>query len=354
MTDMYAIVKNKPVGGVSIERKPIPKPGRGEVLVKIEKAAICGTDLHIWEWDNWARRRVKKLPLIIGHEFSGVVVDKGEDVEKVELGDFVSGETHIVDESCYQCRTGKMHICRNLRILGVDVDGAFAEYVLIPELNAWKNSKALDPRIAAIQEPLGNAVHTIYPRDEVEPVAGKTVLVTGCGPIGLMSIAVLDVAGARKIFATEISQYRLKFAERMGADVIINPLEEDPLKIIMDETEGEGVDIVLEMSGAGSALLLGLKALKRGGRISLLGIYNKEVAINWNELVTFKGIHIYGITGRRMFQTWYQVKGLLEIPSFKRKISSLITHELNMRDVDRGMELLKNKKAVKIVLNPVF
>jgi threonine 3-dehydrogenase len=322
--------------------------------VKIEKAAICGTDLHIYEWNEWAKKRIKKLPLIIGHEFSGVVVEKGEDVEKVELGDFVSGETHVVDESCYQCRTGKMHICRNLKILGVDINGAFAEYILIPELNAWRNNKKLDPRIAAIQEPLGNAVHTIFPRDKVEPVAGKTVLVTGCGPIGLMSIAVLNTVGARKIFATELSEYRLKFAEKMGADVVINPEEDDPLKTIMEETHGDGVDIVLEMSGAEPALILGLRALKPGGRISLLGIFNREVGINWNELVTFKGIHIYGITGRRMFQTWYQVKGLLEIPAFRNKISSLITHEMNMRNIEKGMELLKNKEAVKIILDPVF
>ena len=354
MTYMHAIIKKSPEPGVSIERVEVPTPGRREVLVKIEKASICGTDLHIWEWDHWAQKRIKNLPLIIGHEFAGVVIDKGDEVVKVDIGDHVSGETHIVDETCYQCRTGKMHICENLRILGVDVNGAFAEYIVIPELNAWVNDKKLDPKIASIQEPLGNAVHTIFPRDDIEPIAGKSVLVTGCGPIGLMSIAVLRTIGARKIIASEVSDFRLKYAEKMGADIIINPLNEDLEKIVMEETKGKGVDILLEMSGAEAALRSGLKVVTPGGRVSLLGIYNKEIAIDWNELVTFKGIRIYGITGRRMFQTWYQVKGLLEIKEFRNKIKTLITHELKMRDINKGMEFLRSKEAIKIVLDPVF
>lgn len=354
MTYMHAIIKKSPKPGVSIEKVEVPAPRRREVLVKIEKAAICGTDLHIWEWDHWAQKRIKNLPLIIGHEFAGVVIDKGDDVVKVDIGDHVSGETHIVDETCYQCRTGRMHICENLRILGVDVNGAFAEYIVIPELNAWVNDKSLDPRIASIQEPLGNAVHTIFPRDDIEPIAGKSVLVTGCGPIGLMSIAVLRTIGARKIIASEVSDFRLKYAEKMGADIVINPLNENLEKIIMEETKGRGVDILLEMSGAEAALKSGLKVVTPGGRVSLLGIYNKEIAIDWNEFVTFKGIRIYGITGRRMFQTWYQVKGLLEIKEFRNKIKTLITHELKMKDINKGMELLRSKEAVKIILDPVF
>jgi len=354
MIEMHAIVKNSPEPGLSIKKVPIPKLGRREVLVKIERAAICGTDLHIYEWDSWARSRIKKLPLVIGHEFSGRVVEVGDDVTKVNVGDFVSGETHIVDETCYQCRSSKMHICRNLKILGVDIDGAFAEYIKIPELNAWKNDKTLDPRIAAIQEPLGNAVHAIYPSDNVEPVAGKDVLVTGCGPIGLMSIAVLREAGANKIFATEVSEYRLRYAEKMGADIVINPLREDLVKIVLDETDSKGVDILLEMSGAESALLDGLKVVTPGGRVSLLGIFKDKISLDLNSEVIFKGIVIHGITGRRMFQTWYQVKGLLNIPRFRDKIKMLITHELNMKDIERGMKLLKSKEAVKIVLNPIF
>jgi len=354
MTKMYAVFKEQRSPGLSIRETDIPKPGKNEVLVKVEKAAICGTDLHIWEWDSWARSRIKNLPLIIGHEFSGYVVEKGENVSKINIGDYVSAETHIVDESCYQCRTGKMHICRNLKILGVDINGAYAEYVVIPELNAWKNDKDLDPEIAAIQEPLGNAVHAIFPHERIEPLAGKYALVLGCGPIGLMSIAILKTIGLEKVFASEISEYRLKFAEKMGADVIINPVKEDIVKIIYEETNGRGVDLVLEMSGAEPALNTAFKVVTPGGRISLLGIFNKDITLNFNENIIFKGITIYGITGRRIFQTWYQIKGLLNIPGFRRKIKSLITHRIKMSDIEKGMNMLKSKEAVKIVLDPVF
>lgn len=351
---MYAVFKDKKAPGISIKEADYPRPKSNEVLVKIEKAAICGTDLHIWSWSRWAQSRIKNIPLIIGHEFSGVVIEKGEDVTMVDLGDNVSGETHIVDGSCYQCKTGKMHICQNLQILGVDRDGAFAEYVVIPELNAWVNDNDLDPEVAAIQEPLGNAVHTVFPSDRVEDLAGKYAAVMGCGPIGLMSIAVLRAVGVEKIFAVEISDYRLGFAEEMGADVSINPLKEDVIKNVMEETSGRGVDIVLEMSGAEEAIKTSFKILTAGGKISLLGLPDYPVSLDLSNNIILKGIAIYGITGRRMFQTWYQVRGLLNIPSFRRKIKSLITHRMVMSDVEKGFELLKAKEAVKIILEPKF
>nr|MDO8061984.1 L-threonine 3-dehydrogenase [Candidatus Freyrarchaeum guaymaensis] len=354
MTEMYAVLKDKPAPGAAIRRVDVPRIGSGDVLVKVERAAICGTDLHIFNWDVVASFRIRRIPLIFGHEFSGVVVDKGENVTKVDVGDSVSGETHIADGECYQCRTGRMHICRNLKILGVDVDGAFAEYVVVPELNAWKNDKSLDPRIAALQEPLGCAVHAIYPRDHVEPVAGKTVLVMGCGPIGLMSIAVLKTVGAERVFAAEVSEYRLKFAERMGADVVINPSKEDVGRIVMEETGGRGVDVVLEMSGAEESLKTGLGAVTPGGRVSILGIYTKMVSLEINTGITLKGITVHGIYGRRMFQTWHQVKGLLNVPSFRGKIKSLITHEFKMSEIEEAVKLLNSKEAVKIVLDPKF
>jgi threonine 3-dehydrogenase len=339
--------------GLTIGEVDDPRPGRGEVLVKVERAAICGTDIHIWEWNDWARSRIKRLPLIVGHEFSGMVVEKGEGVRGVDVGDPVSGETHIVDGSCYQCRTGRMHICRNLEIIGVDRPGAFAEYIVIPSMNAWVNDRDLEMEVAAILEPLGNAVHAVYP-DDVGDLAGKYGVVMGCGPIGLMSIAVLREAGLEKIFAVEISDYRLRFAERMGADVLINPLEEDVVEAILGETGGRGVDIVLEMSGSEKALRSGLRVATPGGRVSLLGLPDKDVTLDINNLIIFKGVHIYGITGRRMFETWYQVRGLLNIPGFRDRMKSLITHRFKMRDIEEGIRLLKTKEAVKIVLEPKF
>ena len=351
---MYAVVKDKRAMGVSIKEVDNPKTSRNEVLIKIEKAAICGTDLHIWRWSKWAQSRIKKIPLVIGHEFTGVVIKKGDGVASVDEGNIVSGETHIVDGSCYQCKTGKMHICQNLKILGVDRDGAFTEYIVIPELNAWINDKDLDPEIAAVQEPLGNAVHTIFPSDRIEDLAGKYAAVMGCGPIGLMGIAVLRAVGVEKIFAVEISEYRLKYAEKMGSNILINPLKEDVVKNIMEETKGRGVDIVLEMSGAESAVKAGFKVVTPGGRISLLGLSDNPISLDFNSNIILKGISVYGITGRRMFQTWYQVKGLLNIPDFRRKIKSLVTHRMKMSDIEKGFELLNAKEAVKIALDPKF
>ncbi len=352
--EMYAVVKDKKAKGVSIKEVDEPKLGHDEVLIKIKKAAICGTDLHIWRWSKWAQSRIKNIPLIIGHEFSGIIVKKGDGVSFVDEGDFVSGETHIVDRSCYQCRTGKMHICQNLKIIGVDRDGAFAEYIVIPELNAWKNDETLDPEVAAIQEPLGNAVHTVFPSDRVEALAGKYALVMGCGPIGLMSIAVLRTVGVEKIFAVEISDYRLNYAEKMGADILINPLKEDIVKNVIEETRGRGVDVVLEMSGAETAIKASFKVVTPGGRVSLLGLPDESITLDFSNDIILKGVRIYGVTGRRMFQTWYQVKGLLNIPDFRNKIRSLITHKMKMGDIEEGFELLNTKEAVKIVLDPIF
>ena len=351
---MYAVVKDKAGPGLVIKEVDEPRPGRNDVLVKIVRAAICGTDIHIWKWNEWAESRIKNIPLIIGHEFSGYVVDVGVDVTGVDVGALVSGETHIVDRTCYQCRTGKMHICRNLKIIGVDRDGAFAEYIVIPAMNAWVNDKSLNPDIAAVLEPLGNAVNAVFPSDCVSSPSGKYALVLGCGPIGLMSIAVLKEAGVEKLFAVEISDYRLTFAEMMGADILINPLEEDVIKTVLDETRGRGVDIVLEMSGAESAIKTGFKLVTPGGRVSLLGLPDKPVSIDLNTNIIFRGAAVYGITGRRIYQTWYQVRGLLNIPSFRDKIGTLITHRIDMGDVEDGLKLLETKEAVKIVMEPKF
>ena len=220
---MKGVVKARREPGGELREVPGPKPGNGEVLVRGRASSICGTDVHIWEWNDWAQSRVRRTPMIFGHELSGEVVELGPGVRSLAVGDHVSAETHIADGTCYQCRTGKMHICEHVEVLGVDRDGVFAEYAVLPEMNAWKNDPKLDPSLASIQEPLGNALHSLLPEDSIEDLAGRDVLVTGCGPIGLFAILVARDLGARKVFATEVNPVRVRLAERMGADRVFNP-----------------------------------------------------------------------------------------------------------------------------------
>ncbi len=353
---MYAIVKNQPKPGAKISTLEAPKAGENEVLVKVKAASICGTDIHIWDWNPWAQNRIKKFPLIFGHEVAGEVVELGRNVTSLHEGDMISAETHIVDGTCYQCRTDRMHICQNLRILGVDTDGVFAEYFILPERNAWKNDPKLDPAIASIQEPLGNAVHAVLPKDNVEDIAGKDVAVLGCGPIGLMAIAILKELGAARIIATAggFNKVRMDLAEKMGADMILSAQKEGEniVKIIQDSTDGKGVDVVLEMSGAAAAIQQAFEILTYGGRVSLLGIFERPIELDLNDALIFRAATVYGITGRRIFQTWYQVKGLLENPLFRQKMSWIVTHRLPMRDLAKGIDLIKTKKAGKVMLEP--
>lgn len=350
---MLAVVKTKRASGAEIAAVEIPRIGRNDVLVKVKAASICGTDVHIWDWNDWAQERIKRIPLIFGHEFCGEVVDVGANVASLHVGDFVSAETHIVDGTCYQCQTDRMHICRNLEILGVDRDGVFAEYVALPERNAWKNDPKLDPGVASIQEPLGNAVQSALPKDNVEDIAGKNVAVLGCGPIGLMAIAVVKTLGAAKVFATAggLNEVRMELATKMGADLVMSAREEGDIpQRILDETDGNGVDVALEMSGAPMALEQAFKALTPGGRVSLLGVFDNSVSLDLNNAVIFKAAKVYGVTGRRMFETWRQVKGLLSNREFRNKISSVITHRLDIRNVKEGIGLINSKQAAKVVL----
>jgi len=353
---MYAIVKKKRAPGAEAATVEEPKIGKDEVLVKMKAASICGTDVHIWQWNQWARERIKKIPLIFGHEFAGEVVEVGSNVSSVQVGDFVSAETHIVDGTCYQCRTDRMHVCQHLEILGVDRDGVFAEYVALPERNAWKNDPKLDPVIASVQEPLGNAMQIVLPKDHVEDIAGKTVAVLGCGPIGLMAIAVVKTLGAAKIFATGggLNKTRMDLAKKLGADMVLSAKEEGEnlVNIIRDATDCNGVDVVLEMSGSPSALKQAFELLTPGGRVSLFGLFDEPIKFDFNNAMIFKAATIYGISGRRMFQTWYQVKGLLSRPEFREKIKAIITHKVPIRDIAKGMELIETKQAAKIALEP--
>jgi threonine 3-dehydrogenase len=349
---LQAVVKKSKAPGGEITTVPEPKPADDEVLIAVKASSVCGTDVHIWEWNPWAQARVQRVPMIMGHELSGEVIQVGRLVKSLKVGDHVSAETHIADGTCYQCRTGKMHICKNVKVLGVDRDGVFAEYTALPEMNAWKNDPHLDHSIASIQEPLGNAVHCLLPEDNIEDLAGRDVLVTGCGPIGLLAIAVAKMLGARKVFATEVNKVRTDLAKRMGADMILNPVEEGPhaVKKILDETDGNGVDIVVEMSGHPSSLKLAFDALTPGGRVSLLGVFDRDCSLNFNDAIIFKAARVHGIFGRRMNSTWYQVKGLLERPALREKMAQIITHRVPIRELPRAMNLVETMQAAKVSL----
>ncbi|MDH5782784.1 MAG: alcohol dehydrogenase catalytic domain-containing protein, partial [Candidatus Bathyarchaeota archaeon] len=299
---MYAIVKKYPKPGAEITTLEVPKAGENKVVIRVKAASLCGTDVHIWDWNQWAQNRIKKFPVVFGHEVAGEVVELGRNVKSLQEGDMVSAETHIVDGTCYQCRTDRMHICQNLKILGVDTDGVFAEYFALPERNAWKNDPMLDPEVASIQEPLGNAVQSVLPKDHIEDITGKDVAVLGCGPIGLMAIAVLKELGAAKILATAggFNKVRVELAEKMGADMVLNAREEGKniVNVIRDVTDGKGVDVALEMSGATSAVKQAFEILTPGGRVSLLGIFERPVELDLNDALIFKAATVYGVTGR--------------------------------------------------------
>src|SRR5512135_3883669 len=273
---MLAVVKPKAAAGIELRDVAIPKFGRQDVLVKVKVASICGTDLHIYDWDRWAQGRIRP-PLIPGHEFCGEVSAFGDEVTSVQEGDFVSAEMHVACGTCLQCRIGEAHICQHVKIIGVDANGAFAEYVVIPETNIWKLDPAIPTEYASILDPLGNAVHTVLSGD----IAAKTVAITGCGPIGLFSIAVAKACGATKVFAIEVNENRRRVAEKMKADLVLDPTKQDVKSIIMDATDGIGVDVLLEMAGHKDAIRLGFDILRLGGRVSLLGIPSRPVELNF-------------------------------------------------------------------------
>jgi len=342
---MLAVVKAQPAPGADIRDVKVPSISRTDVLVKVRVASVCGTDLHIYNWDPWAQKRIHP-PLIPGHEFCGEVAAVGDEVTSVKEGDFVSAEMHVNCGKCLQCRTGEAHICQHVKIIGVDADGAFAEYVRIPESNIWKIDPAIPLEYASLFDPLGNAVHTVLSGD----IAAKTVAITGCGPIGLFAIAVARACGATQIFAIEVSEHRRKIARQMKADFVLDPATDDVKTIVMDHTGGSGVDVLLEMAGHPDAIKLGFQILRLGGRVSLLGIPSRPVEINFAEDIIFKGATVLGINGRRMFQTWYQMQALLK--AGKLDLHPVITDRIPMKDFSKGMERLKSGEAGKILLYP--
>ena len=341
---MRALAKTRPEPGAELIERPVPIPGAGEVLLRVQAASICGTDYHLYSWDRWAQD-VLTPPTILGHELAGTVVVAGAGVTRVREGDLVGVESHIVDWTCSVCRRGDPHLCRNLRVIGAHVDGGFAEYVVIPEANAIE-SNGLDPAVVALQEPMGNAVHAAF----VEPIEGRTVAVTGCGPIGLCAVGIAKAAGASLVVATDTEAYRLDLARTMGADLALDATDAATLARIEEATGGDGVDVVLEMSGAAAALNAALSMVTRGGRISLLGIFSEPPRVDLSDLVIQQGIRMFGIYGRRMYDTWERTQSLLR--SGALDVSPIITHRLDLADWEQGFALIESRHAGKVVLRP--
>ncbi|WP_179298813.1 L-threonine 3-dehydrogenase [Evansella halocellulosilytica] len=342
---MKAIVKEGRAPGATLKEVPVPTIGDQEVLIQVKATSICGTDVHIYAWDEWSQSRVNP-PYVFGHEFSGVVVEKGKLVNNVEVGDHVSAETHIVCGHCPQCLTGQAHICANTEIIGVDRDGCFAEYVALPAENMWKNDPELPFDVASVQEPMGNAVHTVLAGD----VVGKTVAVIGCGPIGIMAVGVAKAAGASQVIAFDLNDYRLELAKNMGATTVVNSMNENPLSVVNKLTKGQGVDVVCEMSGHPVAMDQGFKMVTNGGRVSILSLPVKPVEIDVTNDIVFKGITVQGITGRRMYETWQQVSGLLE--SGQVDVKPMITHHFSLEEFEKGFDLMIKGACGKVVLHP--
>ncbi len=340
---MRALVKTKAVPGLELLDVPKPSAGPGQVVVQVLATSLCGTDNHIYRWDEWAQGRIHP-PRIIGHELCGEVVEAGSGVAAVAVGDYVAAESHITCAVCFQCRTGNAHVCKNYRILGIDEDGSYAEYVRLPERVLWKTSREIPPEFACLQEPLGNAVHAAL----VEDLTGQSVLITGCGPTGLFATAVARTAGAGVIIASDVSDYRLGLANQLGADYTVNPTRDDT-DLITRVTGGEGVDVALEMSGNPAAIHKCFLYVKNGGRVTLFGIPEAQVSFDMTNEIIFKGIRVYGVTGRRLFQTWYRLSGLFKAGL---NIKPVVTHVLPLDKFAEGFDLVAKGQCGKVVLRP--
>lgn len=328
-----------------MEDVAVPSPGRGEVLVQVKAMSICGTDLHIYRWDPWAAEHVD-VPVTVGHELCGVVAELGPGVDEPSVGSLVSVESHIVCGICTWCRTGRSHLCRDTRLLGIDRDGAYAEYVVVPAQNAWPNPPDMALSVASLLENFGNAVHTA----STPAVAGKIVLVTGMGPVGLMTMATALALGARAVIGSDISDYRLELAEKMGAALAVNPQRDDLATHVLAATDGEGVDVLLETSGAPQAIDAGFGTLKSGGEAALLGLSSRPFEFDLDDHVIFKGATVYGIFGRKLWETWFQATSL--IASGAVDLTPVVTHRFAFDDFDEAFALMDSGRCGKIVMFP--
>src|ERR1700678_1713651 len=342
---MKALRKMRPARGAQLESVPIPTPGPTEVIVRVRAASICGTDLHIYGWDRWSASRIHP-PMTFGHEFCGTVDRVGSEVTSVKPGDFVSAEMHVNCGHCRPCRMGQLHLCQNVKIIGIDADGCFAEFVKIPIRNIWKVDPAIPEHYAAILDPLGNAVHTVLAGE----ISAQNVVVTGAGPIGLMSVNGARACGAAMIFATEVNPHRRELALKMGADVAMPPSKGNAIQQVLDDTDGAGADVLLEMSGHPAAIHQGFEMLRQGGRASLLGIPKDPVTFDLVNDVIFKGATVQGIYGRKMFETWVQMTELLK--HGRLNLDPLFKEHLPIEDFEQAFSLLESGQAGKVLLYP--
>lgn len=338
---MKALVKSKREPGLWLEDIEAPKPGMNDVLIRVRRAGICGTDVHIYKWDDWAQRTIP-VPMAIGHEFVGEVVEAGSNVADFHAGDIVSGEGHVVCGRCRNCLAGRRHLCAHSMGVGVNRPGAFAEYIVLPMTNIWRHAPSVDLDIAAIFDPFGNAVHTALSF----PVLGEDVLVTGCGPIGLMAVAVAKHAGARFVVATDMNPFRLALAKKLGASVALD-VSKGTLRDVPEELGmKEGFDVGLEMSGNGQAFRDMLANMSHGAKIAMLGIPDKDMSIDWRTVV-FNMLTIKGIYGREMYETWYKMTVMLESGL---NIAPVITHRFHYTEFEQGFQAMIGGDAAKVVL----
>ena len=336
---MKALVKETAAPGFKLKDVPEPKIRDDEVLIKVRRAGVCGTDVHIYDWDAWASGRCKP-PFIVGHEFAGDVVSVGSLVSDVREGDRVTAEGHIVDGRCLLCRTGNAHVCPFTKIIGVDRDGCFAEYIAMPATNVWHLDDNVSFDIGGIHDPMGNAFHTALTAD----LAGSTVLITGCGPIGIFAVGICKTAGASRVIATDINETRLALARRMGATDAVRP--EQAEAVVMSATDNLGVDVVLEMSGVPAAIHQALQLVRAGGRVQMLGIPSKKIEIDLAKEIIFKGLTLYGVVGRRMYQTWHQMTRFLRAGFDPTPV---ITHRFSLNEADAAIAAIKSGEAGKVI-----
>lgn len=339
---MKALVKSKAEPGLWMQDVPDPEVRINDVLIKVDRAGICGTDLHIYHWDEWAQGEVP-VPLVIGHEFVGEIVELGSSVQDFKVGDIVSGEGHLVCGHCRNCMAGRRHLCAETRGVGVNRTGAFAEFIALPQTNVWYHDQSLDRDVMALFDPFGNAAHTALSFDTL----GEDVLITGAGPIGIMAAAICRHAGARHVVITDSNEFRLKLAEGMGATRTVNVEQENLAEVQRELGMQEGFDVGLEMSGNPNAFRDLLSNMCHGGKIALLGIPGKDIAIDWNKVI-FNGLTIKGIYGREMYETWYQMTSMLQSGL---DISTVITHRFAFEDFQKGFDAMQVGKSGKVILN---
>ena len=344
---MLAVMKVEPAPGLNLREVSLPTIGPDDVLIQVTACSICGTDVHIYNWDTWSQHRIKP-PLVLGHEFAGEIVECGRNVKNLKVGDYVSAEGHILGRGSHHVHPGQEHLAPGVEVLGIDRPGAFTKYVCVPASNVWCNPANLAPEIASLQDPFGNAVHTVFAQD----VTAKTVLITGAGPIGLMAIPVARAVGAKAVYITDVNPRKLELARRLGVTEALDASDPTTVEHLRDVTDGEGVDVLLEMSGHPAAIDQGFRALRPGGEAALLGLPGQKINVDWGEHLVLKGAVVRGIYGRRIWDTWYRMRALLETGAVD--LWPLITHKFPLAEFEQGFKLMQSRDELvgKVVMYP--